>query len=112
MLDMVDAQTGQLQLHQQTTTYPNHHILAIPAEQQLPNVAPRTTSSRPYNRQGSLHVQLPSPQTRTEYSVGNWNWSLDRRPQNEGKAGCWFFTFFLIGALLLVIVILYVLSLF
>ena len=114
MLDMVDAQTGQLHIHQQTTTYPNQHILvvAIPAEQQLPHVPhvpPRTTSSLHYitNEQYSLHVQLPSQQTRRENAVGN-SLRIDRRPQNEGKAGRLFFTFFLIGALLLVIFILYV----
>ena len=97
MLDMVDAQTGQLHIHQQTTTYPNQLIIAIPAEQQLPHVPPRTTSSRHHitNEQYSLHVQLPSQQTRRENAVGN-SLRIDRRPQNEGKAGRLFFTFFLI----------------
>jgi hypothetical protein len=105
MLDMVDAQTEQLQIHQHTTTCPNQHILvvAIPAEQQLPNVPPRTTSSQHYitNEQNSLHV--PSVQTQGENAVGNWNREL---PQNKCNAGRWSFGFFLIGAILLVIVIL------
>jgi hypothetical protein len=71
MLDMVDAQTGQLHLNQQTTTYPNQHILVvvIPAEQQLPHIPPRTTSLQHFitNEQYAIHVQLPLRQTQVSF---------------------------------------------